>query len=54
MYLSPETLNGTADWHGNQAVKAFRRRDYDAYKRHIDRHDELRQQAAEMFGEDPQ
>lgn len=22
------------DWHGNQAIKAYRRRDYDAYRRH--------------------
>lgn len=29
-----ETLQRAADWHGNQAVKAYRRRDWKAFKRH--------------------
>ena len=30
-----EQRQRAADWHGNQAVKAYRRRDYEAYVRHV-------------------
>lgn len=29
-----DTRQRAADWHGNQAVKAYRKRDYAAYTRH--------------------
>jgi hypothetical protein len=35
MHLSSsETRQRAGDWHGIQAVKAYRRRDYEAYIRH--------------------
>lgn len=30
-----ETRMRAADWHGVQAMKAYRRRDYEAFTRHI-------------------
>lgn len=36
------TVNNTADWHAHQAIKAYRRKDYDTYTRHIKQADELR------------
>jgi cellobiose-specific phosphotransferase system component IIA len=47
-------IENTADWHAHQAIKAYRKKDYDAYKRHIDQADELRDMAAQAIGEDPQ
>ncbi|WP_316235024.1 MULTISPECIES: hypothetical protein [unclassified Bradyrhizobium] len=48
------TILATADWHAHHAIKAYRKKDYDAYRRHIHAADQLRDEAAQMFGEDPQ
>lgn len=34
-------LSNAADWHGTQAVKALRRKDLDAYVRHVRVADQL-------------
>lgn len=36
-----ETRQRAADWHGVQAVKAYRRKDYEAFTRHIKIADKL-------------
>jgi hypothetical protein len=41
--MNVTTVQNAADWHSNQALKAYRRRDYDTYRRHIRIADELRQ-----------
>lgn len=28
------TLNSVANWHGEQAIKAYRKRDYKTFRRH--------------------
>jgi hypothetical protein len=40
--LMTETRQRAADWHATQAIKAYRRRDYDTYVRHIKMADQLR------------
>lgn len=40
------SLNNAADWHARMALKAYRKRDYDVYTRHIKIADQLRYQAA--------
>jgi hypothetical protein len=34
-------LSNAADWHGGQAVKAYRRKDMDAFVRHVKIADQL-------------
>jgi hypothetical protein len=41
-YVSLNTLLNTADWHATQALKAYRKRDYVTYARHIRIADQLR------------
>lgn len=41
-YVSLNTLLNTADWHATQALKAYRKRDYVTFTRHIRIADELR------------
>jgi hypothetical protein len=36
------TREATADWHATQALKAYRKRDYETYVRHIRIADDLR------------
>jgi hypothetical protein len=40
--LNTTTVNNAADWHATQAIKAYRRRQYGLYRRHIKIADELR------------
>jgi hypothetical protein len=40
--LNLTTLNNAADWHAHQAVKAYRKRLYKDYRRHIRSADDLR------------
>lgn len=40
------TVNNAADWHATQAIKAYRRRQYGLYRRHIKIADTLRSNAA--------
>lgn len=42
MDMNLTTLRNTADWHAHQAIKAYRKRDYDAYRRHLCIADDLR------------
>lgn len=35
-------LEATADWHATQAIKAYRKRDYETFTRHIRIADQLR------------
>ena len=44
-YISATTLSNTADWHAHQAMKAYRKRLYKEYRRHIRIADELRRDA---------
>ena len=44
-YISSTTLSNTADWHAHQAIKAYRKRLYKEYRRHIKIADELRRDA---------
>lgn len=37
------TISNAADWHANMALKAYRKRDYDTYVRHIKIADQLRE-----------
>ena len=41
-YISYTTITNAADWHAHQAMKAYRKRQYDVYRRHIRIADELR------------
>jgi hypothetical protein len=41
-YVSQITLSNTADWHATMALKAYRKRQYADYRRHIRIADELR------------
>jgi hypothetical protein len=41
-YISALTLSNTADWHATMAMKAYRKKQWDAYRRHIAIADELR------------
>lgn len=41
-------IEAVANWHAHQAIKAYRRRDYATYTRHIHKADELRYVAATM------
>jgi hypothetical protein len=41
-YISANTILNAADWHATQALKAYRKRDYSAYTRHIRIADDLR------------
>lgn len=43
--MNSVTLSNAADWHARMALKAYRARDYDVYKRHIKIADQLREQA---------
>lgn len=36
------TIRNAADWHAHQAMKAYRKRDYDAFRRHLCIADDLR------------
>lgn len=40
--ISAITIQNTADWHAHQAMKAYRKRLYEEYRRHIKIADELR------------
>lgn len=40
--MSPTTISNAADWHATMAVKAYRKRLYDVYTRHIRIADALR------------
>ncbi|MCP1937346.1 hypothetical protein J2R95_003141 [Bradyrhizobium japonicum] len=40
------TALNAADWHAAMALKAYRRRDYETYTRHIHIADDLRYQVA--------
>lgn len=33
--MTYETVSNAADWHATQALKAYRKRDYETYVRHI-------------------
>ncbi|MGM5019249.1 hypothetical protein [Tardiphaga sp. 367_B4_N1_1] len=37
------TMNNAADWHAHQAMKAYRKREYDVYRRHLSIADGLRE-----------
>jgi len=39
--MNKTTLANAADWHGVQAVKAYRRKDMDAFVRHVRIADQL-------------
>jgi hypothetical protein len=41
-YINLLTLNNTADWHATMAMKAYRKKQWDAYRRHISIADSLR------------
>ena len=41
-YVSQITLYNTADWHATMAMKAYRKRLYKDYRRHIKIADDLR------------
>jgi hypothetical protein len=41
-YISALTLSNTADWHATMAMKAYRKKQWDAYRRHISIADFLR------------
>jgi hypothetical protein len=41
-YISYSSVNGAADWHAAQALKSYRKRDYETYTRHIRIADQLR------------
>lgn len=41
-YVSQTTLSNAADWHATMALKAYRKRQYTEYTRHIRIADELR------------
>jgi hypothetical protein len=45
-YVSQTTLSNTADWHATMAMKAYRKRQYNDYRRHIRIADALRQELA--------
>jgi hypothetical protein len=38
-------LSNAADWHAHQALKAYRKKQYDTYRRHIRIADQLRSAA---------
>lgn len=44
------TLANAADWHAHHALKAYRKREYDAYTRHIREADILRADAQILRG----
>ncbi|MFI4971113.1 MAG: hypothetical protein ACHP7H_00420 [Hyphomicrobiales bacterium] len=41
-YINMTPLQNAADWHANMALKAYRKRDYKTYTRHIRIADYLR------------
>lgn len=41
-YISAITFSNAADWHATMAMKAYRKKQWDAYRRHIKIADELR------------
>lgn len=41
-YINSTTIQNTADWHATMALKAYRKRDYATYTRHIRIADDLR------------
>ena len=43
--MSSTTINNAADWHATMAMKAYRKRQYADYRRHIRIADELRNAA---------
>jgi hypothetical protein len=44
-FVSIHTLANAADWHANMAIKAYRKREYATYIRHIRIADQLRSAA---------
>jgi hypothetical protein len=40
--VNTTTLQNAADWHATMALKAYRKRDYETYTRHIRIADKLR------------
>jgi hypothetical protein len=44
-YISAITISNAADWHANMALKAYRKRQYKDYTRHIRIADKLRSAA---------
>ncbi len=40
--MSTTTINNAADWHATQALKAYRKKQWKDYRRHIRIADELR------------
>lgn len=42
------TTSNAADWHAHMAMKAYRRRDWETYRRHIKIADELRFNVLQM------
>lgn len=43
------TINNAADWHATMAMKAYRKRDWDTYRRHIRIADGLREAAGVRY-----
>ena len=41
-YISAITLSNAADWHATMAMKAYRKKQWDVYRRHIKIADDLR------------
>ncbi|MGY3589317.1 hypothetical protein [Bradyrhizobium sp. USDA 4350] len=48
-YISANTILNAADWHATMALKAYRKRDYDTYRRHITIADDLRRPYEGIF-----
>jgi hypothetical protein len=44
--MSATTISNAADWHATMAMKAYRKRQYNDYRRHIKIADELRSELA--------
>lgn len=40
--MNATTLSNAADWHATMAIKAYRKREWDTYRRHIRIADKLR------------
>ncbi len=47
-YVSQTTLSNAADWHATQALKAYRKKQWKDYRRHIKKADSLRALGAHM------
>lgn len=41
-YINLDTISNAADWHATMAMKAYRKKQWDVYRRHIKIADELR------------